>query len=283
MIKVKIAGKINLSLRVLGVKGNFHELDMATSSVNIFDEVAISPSKTTSCNLTDLIPQEKNTAYIAANLFAETFNTPCVDIKITKNIPLMAGLGGSSADAAGVIFGMMNLFDIKNQSKCVELARRVGSDVPLMLQGGFQKVGGTGEVVSSINSNLKFNVLTVIGCDGNSAKSVYEEFDKQKTIEKSGGGKIFKAMEENNYTEAVECFFNDLQAAAIIVNPKIQDTLDFLKKVGARKSIVYGSGSACGGIFDDEEQMREIERRYSDKFKFIKGLQTINKGIYIEK
>lgn len=282
MIKVKIAGKINLSLKVLDVKDGFHELDMATSSVSVYDEVAVFPSKTMTCNLTEIVQKEKNTAYIAGKLFAQKFNTPNVDIKITKNIPLMAGMGGSSADGAGVIYAMMKLFDIKDERECIKLAREVGSDVPLMLTGGLLRVQGTGEIITPIKSNLSFNILTICDGKGNSSKNVYGEFDRRKQKSKINPTKIIDALTENNFQKTLSYIENDLQESAIAVNSEIQQNLDFLREVGASKIVLYGSGSACGGFFESYEKAKEIQEKYKDKFKFIQVLQSVKEGIFVE-
>ncbi len=280
-MKIKVYGKINLALNVLGIQDGFHTLDMVTSPVSAYDEVAIFPCVKMKCNQTDLCPMEKNTAYAAGKLFSETFKTPYVSIEITKGIPVMAGLGGSSADAAAVIFAMAKMFGVTDEKAVLAVARKVGSDVPLMLKGGFNRVMGTGEVITSIDSNLEFHILTAKKQGGVSAKQCYSKFDTMKGIKSADVEKLIYALNENNYPMAVDNFANMLEAPAVSLEPNIFETLEFLESQGADKTIMYGSGSACGGIFKDKQKALEIEKKFKDSFPYLKLLKTVKNSIEI--
>ena len=108
-IREKAYSKINLSLNVFNAENGYHNLDSIVSTIDLYDEITVSNRKDDKINVVmrgigeDVLNTTNNNAYKAALLFKETFNTKGMDIKIVKNIPLAGGLGGSSADVAGVL------------------------------------------------------------------------------------------------------------------------------------------------------------------------------------
>lgn len=281
MIKIKVAGKINLALNVMKAVDGYHTLDMVTASVNVFDYVSIKEAKALKCNLTEIIPMEENSAYIAAKNFIDEFDVPPVEIEIEKNIPMLGGMGGSSADAAAVVFGMAEMFDIQDYEKLTKVARSAGSDVPLMYVGGFNRVRGTGEVVRHIGTNLEFDILTIKIEEGTSTAEVYEQFDKEKVKDYYDVYSLVRSLGKNDWFGAVSRFGNSLQTPALKINPKIKNEFEFLKRTSCQRILLYGSGSAVGGIFKDGKQIDKIIANNKNEFPYMEHLKTVEKGIEI--
>ena len=271
-ISLKVAAKININLKIDGLyEDGYHKLDMINSSVDIFDEIEISKRQDNliNCFSDGRRADIKNTAYIAAQKITEVYNIGGIDIFIKKNIPFSAGLGGSSADAAGVIYGLNKMFNLEPDLQRLEkIALYVGSDVPYMLYGGLMKVKGRGEVLEKLNINIDKKILILKGSKGASTKEVYQRYDRQRA-------KKCKEFEFWNFK-----FFNALQKSAISVCPEIKQNLKLLKKTGAKVFLTSGGGSAVYGVFEDEEKLSKAYGFLKGKTNYIKIAALIDRGIF---
>ena len=156
--KVKSYAKINLSLNIAGTAGGYHLIDSAVCSIDIYDTVCAKPRRDALVNVymhgrgSESIPPEKNNAVKAGEAFVSAFGTRGADIEIFKDIPVGAGLGGSSADAAGVLNALAKLYKIDAPAELKALADGLGSDTGYMLRGGFARISGRGERVDIKNT-----------------------------------------------------------------------------------------------------------------------------------
>ncbi len=276
-MEIKVYGKINLGLNITGIDGNLHTLNMINSSVDICDIITLKKSAKMSCNLSDVVEVEKNTAFIMAKAIQKEFKTENVDINIEKNIPVMAGMCGSSADGAGVLIGMKQLFQINDDKKLFEIAKSIGSDIPAMVLGGCVKVKGTGEILEKIQSKLKVKTLVVMGDFGNSSKEVYLKFDRMFKAKlnclpsKNDALKnIEKAVISNDKNLLIDNLFNDLFEPAKNLNEQILKADLALKNEGAIKTHLFGSGSAIAGFFKDQTELEKAYYNLKNNFPFVK-------------
>ncbi len=180
-MKVKVYAKLNLTLAVAARQGQFHPIDSVVTSVDVFDTVQVTPrgdgAVTLQCDLP--LPAEANSAYRAAEAFVCAFGSCGADISVVKGIPEGAGMGGSSADAAAVVYCMCKLFGVDVRSAAVhELCARLGSDVNFMLCGGLAQMRGKGDdlTFSALARPLYF-ALTTFDVQLSTAQ-VYAEYDK---------------------------------------------------------------------------------------------------------
>ena len=130
------------TLDVTGREKGYHNIDSLFLSVNVFDEIIVTERKDEAvrlsfCGVSAEIAPENSNAYRAAEAFVKKFGTCGADISIKRNIPTGGGLGGSSADAAGVLAGLARLYNVNGELD--EIADDVGSDVSFMLRGGFAR------------------------------------------------------------------------------------------------------------------------------------------------
>ena len=130
--KVKSYAKINLTLNITGMDGGFHNIESLVTTVDLYDTVTVNVKKREGITLKmrglgEDLPTETNNAYKAARLFSEEYNSGGgIEVEIFKRIPLAGGLGGSSADAAGVLVALKKATGISDDIK--PLADRLGSD-----------------------------------------------------------------------------------------------------------------------------------------------------------
>lgn len=269
-IKVKVPAKINLALDVVGVKDNFHLLNSLVASIDLFDRITLTKRKDRRVTITERGIKSRskahdNLAYKAAKLFMEEFSTLGVDIIIEKGIPVGAGLGGSSADIAGVLLGMKDLYQV-NQS-VINLANRLGSDSGYMLKGGYAFLEGRGEKITYFDYKQSLPLLIVTNEKSVSTKISYTTFDKQGVYYEPCAVKAKESLTSGKYDEFYSLIKNDLYNASISIVPSIKENCESLIKQGAKASFMTGSGSAVVGIFSSNRARNLAYKKLLPKFK----------------
>ena len=256
-ITIKAPAKVNLTLDIVEKTRKFHAIKTLVASIDLYDEITIKDRKDRRINLTMKgIPMDcettENNAYIAAKNFMEKFFTMGADIKIVKNIPLSSGLGGSSADTAGVLKGMKELYEL--DCDLLPIANNLGSDTAYMLDGGFAVLEGRGEKITfkQIDTVIYFVILAIE--QGVSARASYAEFDKQKKTYKQMTDTALKSLELKEYEFFKSCVSNHLYNASIALAPEIITSKNNLIRAGAKSVTMSGSGSSVIGVFFDKKE-----------------------------
>ena len=285
-IKLKVYSKINLSLNIEGVRGSLHALDSVMTSVDIADVITVCERFDDKLNVEFSCGNafgENNTAYLAADILRKQFGDFGADIFIEKNIPVMAGMGGSSADAAGVIRALNCLFDFTMRGLSEHSAAlKIGSDVPYMLYGGFARVSGSGENVKRIETDAELYFVTACGKSGVSTALSYAEFDKLHADKKficSDNGKLAAALTSGDVSAVLSETGNALTEASCRLNPEISQTLELLSSVGAKKSIMTGSGAGCVGFFADFEEAAAAAEKLKEKGLAARASRSVKDGV----
>lgn len=246
--------KLNLCLYVGPVRDDgLHELRSLFCPLALSDRIAVTSSDSERDEVICDGVEEPNLAATAlAALRTRGWRSPPLRVEIDKRIPIAAGLGGGSADAAAVL----RLADGEVEGLS-ELARNLGADVPFQLEPGFALVSGAGERVQALRAPASLGVVLIPFRHGLSAGEVYAEADRM------GLGRSAGSLEEiaNDLRGAAgggaspldyrELLVNDLEAAAISLRPQISDALAVLLKTGAEAAFVTGSGPTAVGLFAD--------------------------------
>lgn len=272
-IKIKSYAKINLGLDVFAPQNGFHQIESVVCSVDIYDLIVLDKRKDKNINITmkgqnsEFIPQEKNVAYLCAQKFINAFNCNGVDITVYKNIPQGAGLGGSSADGAGVLRGLKTLYNISDEEKIYEIASNCGSDIVYMMQGGFAKLSGKGDFVEKLETMLKLNFFLVLPNTAVSTKECYDKFDELNIKTQYSSRNIASAVSNNDFNGVCENLHNDLYLPAESLNSDVKQALEEIKEFCPDGFSMTGSGSCCFGIFKDFEMCDYAKSRYKGKFK----------------
>lgn len=241
------SAKINWDLYITGILDNgYHLLDSIVAPINLYDYITITVGEGNGIDVEcEISPGKDNLAWKAANTFLNHIKEVCrIYIKIDKNIPSGAGLGGGSSDAACVISALNQMLECNlspDQQK--NIAKKIGADVPCFIHKGWRRMTGTGEIVEDITAPTRHIVLALPKTPVPTALS-YNEFDKNPT---------FSHPRENR----LDIPFNDLQAASIALVPEICQTLELLSKSGAIAYCMTGSGSACFGVYKTKKQADE--------------------------
>ena len=275
-VRIVAHAKVNLTLEIVGREGGFHLLDSLVASVNLFDVIRMRKRKGKLSSVwsfgqgSESIPPEKNNALIAAERFSERFGTDGVDIHILKDIPIGAGMGGSSADVAGVLLGMQQLYGSASDDALEDLAMELGSDVKFMLKGGYARMQGRGEQLTKIEGVEKpLHLLVAVPKDGVSAGASYREYDRQNAEDHSTDAtiKAIRALLDNDAEGVGRCLTNDLYLPSASLCPAIKTAMDDLSALSPLGAVMTGSGSAVVAIFETEEQCRWAKSRCKGKYR----------------
>ena len=278
-ITVKTPAKINLTLDVLGVNENYHDICSLVCSINVYDDITIAKRKDNKITLTSKgLPVDcaiiDNNAYKAAALFQRTFNTGGVDITVNKRIPVAGGLGGSSADIAGVLNALNRLFETDMNME--ELAAELGSDAPYMVKGGYARISGRGEKIESLDIGRALYLVVITENAVISARSCYKKFDQKKKEYPPCTAKAVSFLEEGDDKSFLSVVKNDLSAAACDLVPQVKFNLLALKKAGATATIVAGSGPSVVAIFSEKKERDIVYKKLKPLFnKNIIKAQTV--------
>ncbi len=250
-ISLRAAAKLNLTLGITGIQGSLHTLDMLCVGVDLYENITLTKACDISlvCDKADIPTDARNTAYRAAeSFFAATDTKGGVSIDIKKNVPVGAGMGGGSADAAGVLVGLNRLYDTDlSTDELCKIGIKVGSDVPVCIIGGLCRVQGVGDILTPIDKlpNCYF-VVTMAG-QGVSTAEAYRRFDDIGTDIAADTSRAIKALCNDDFYRH---FSNDMEFSTSI---DIDSTKHQLLSLGAKKAMMTGSGAAVFGVFLDHE------------------------------
>ena len=271
--KAKSYAKLNLSLNITGTAGGYHLLDSVVTSIDICDTVYAKPRSDGLINVymhgqnSESIPPEKNNAVKAGEAFVNTFSTRGADIEIYKDIPMGAGLGGSSADAAGVLNALAKLYKISDRAKLKELADALGSDTGYMLDGGFARISGRGDRVEPLGTCRPLYFLLFLPKTPVSTAECFAEYDRAPDPLRAESARLARALREGNFTEIAHNIYNALEAPACRLNAETAQALEAAKSFSPAAAAVTGSGSAVYALFESEELCRWAKSRCKAKIK----------------
>ncbi len=277
-MKVKVFAKLNLALNVYPKQGEFHPIDSVCVSVDVFDVVQVKPRRDKKVTLKGFLPTAENIAYKTAVAFAEKFDTNGVDMVIQKSIPVGAGMGGSSADCAAVIFCMCKLFGVDIQDQRVnQLCSLLGSDVTFMLTGGLGRMQGKGDCVTFGSCPTQYFVLTVFSTMM-SAGQVYNAFDSLPSQAFVDCQQMFQMLTSGQDAQKIQN--NHLQLACQSLSSYAQSYLYFAKDNGFVTNMT-GSGSAYYVWCQSEQQATEIYQKLRSCGFSSKVCQSVPFGIQV--
>ncbi len=258
-------------------------LDSLVCSVDLYDLIKLKKRKDDKISVemhgfgTELMPPESNNAYRAAESYVKCFGSCGADIVIYKNIPLSSGMGGSSADAAGVLRGMSELYGAGSERQIKELADSLGSDTGYMLTGGFARLSGRGERVQSIEAGKRLNFLALLPESGVSTAECYRLYDSEPSAIRSTARAV-EALEKGDLNELGKSLENALYKPAVKLNPKVETAYNELKDFDPLGVAMTGSGSAVFALFENVEFCAYAKSRYRGKFRAVQ-LKTVTPKI----
>lgn len=283
MFRLHAPAKLNLYLRVLGKRPDgYHELETLFERIDLADELTFEPAATLSltCSEPSLSCGEDNLVLQAARLLQQETNTAAgARIHLKKRIPVSAGLGGGSSDAAAALLGLNRLWESElSSSRLVELAGRLGSDVPFFLSPEPFAVGrGRGERCEPLPTAARLAHVLVVPPERLSTKAVYEGGAFDLTARKPSITILAHALRNGPALAGLaDGLWNDLEPEAIRRCPVIATIQAHLREHGCLGVGMSGSGSAVFGLCADTTQAHEVASRIRRRASGAWRIETVH-------
>lgn len=265
-MRIKARAKINWTLDILGQREDgYHLMDMLMQPISLADTITLAPAPElvlTTGGYPRVPANQKNLAYRAADALQQA--TGCkkgAAIHVEKRIPVGAGMGGGSADAAAVLAGLNRLWGTGlNHTELEKIGLTLGADVPFCLRGGLTRTTGIGESMQVLPCARSYDLVVIQPCRGLSTGAVFGMYHEKKSQLHPNTDAAQRALEVGNSDLLAESLGNVLQGVSQEMRPLIGDAIATLQQRGAFAALMTGSGSAVFGVFDSEEDARAAAR-----------------------
>jgi len=263
-ITLKALAKINLGLDVVRRREDgYHEVRMVMQTIHLYDKLDI--KKTTesgiaiTSNLSYVPTNENNLVYKAGKLLMDEFNiTEGVAVHLQKRIPVAAGMAGGSSDAAAMLYGVNEIFELGlSRKELMERGVKIGADVPYCLMRGTALAEGIGEKLTSLPPMVKCPVLIAKPAISVSTKFVYENLKLNEETEHPDIDQLVTDIQNKDLQQIANHMGNVLESVTIPEYPVIAQIKEQMMKSGAINSMMSGSGPTVFGLFEDEETARK--------------------------
>ena len=250
--------KINLYLDVTGKRDDgFHDILSVMHSVSLSDTITVSSeicdktSITISCDKADLPTNEDNIVYRTVEEYLSYFNLRAkTSVVIDKRIPIGAGLGGGSSDAAATLRALNKIFQCGTSNDLQAIAEKLGSDVPFCLFGGLYLCSGRGEILNRLDSGLAENFVVAIGDTRVSTPRAYAELDQKfDNFVNYKGNELYRQMiadleREDGVSIPLYNIFQHISSTS-----EIDKIKEIMTKNGAEYTLMSGSGPSVFARF----------------------------------
>jgi len=270
---VHAPAKLNLYLNVLGRRRDgFHDLETVMVSIRLYDTIQFASSSSLdlrcrSCltSGTELAVDGDNLILRAARLLQSKTGTNLgADISLVKRIPIQAGLGGGSSDAAATLVGLNRLWELGLSVNDLHgLAAQLGSDVNFFLDDAVASMcRGRGEQTEVIPVNGPLHFVVVKPDSGLSTGAVFQKWGQDSSIEKRSMDDVRSHLMDGNANRLCrDGLVNCLEAPARALNPEIDGTLEVLNQMDVLAAAMTGSGSSCFAICRSARHAQRVAAR----------------------
>ncbi|MBM4145391.1 MAG: 4-(cytidine 5'-diphospho)-2-C-methyl-D-erythritol kinase [Nitrospira sp.] len=258
---LRAPAKINWFLKIVGKRDDgFHNIISLMQSVNLYDSLVIEHADSVDIATDPDIPLHDNIVYKTVNILKKhTHCTKGARIQLKKKIPVGAGLGGGSSDAAYALSGLNTLWGLQlSQEELNAIGAEIGSDVPFFLNGTSALVEGRGEKVTPLKIQSSVMLLLVkppVSVSTAWAYTSFDKFDTDKLTKKPFDIKLFcQALNRKDFASLGKMLDNDLEEVVAERYPVIRQIRQKLTGTGAAISGMSGSGSTVFGVFENKDK-----------------------------
>ena len=287
LINIRAYAKVNLYLDITGrLPDGYHSLNTVMQSVSLYDSLSVTAKEESGirlhCDAPGVPLDDRNTAFIAAQAFyRQTGYAPAADITIKKNIPSQAGLGGGSADAAGVLYALNLLYgEPLSRDILLEMCVGIGADVPFCLLGGTRECLNKGEIMRKLPDFSSF-ILLAKPRSGISTKEAFMKFDSGVEVVRPDCARLSAAFERGEGGNVLRYCGNVFDQLGEIENG------ESIKRVMAQNGALYaglsGSGSTYFGCFENDGDMTRCRLALQNALPdlFLRETKTVDCGLRI--
>ena len=266
-MRLRAMAKINLGLDVLRKREDgYHEVRMIMQTIQMYDLLDIrkksEPGIELSTNLPYVPSDERNLVYKAAKLLMDEFDVKeGLSMKLTKSIPVAAGMAGGSSDAAAAFVGVNRLFRLGlSEEELMKRAVQVGADVPYCVMRGTALAEGIGEKLTSLPGLPRCYVLVGKPGINVSTKLAYENLNLNSIQKHPDIDGLIGAIRNNDLYAMASRMENVFEPGIIRQYPVIGNIKNLMEEKGALKAVMSGSGPTVFGIFDNRDKMAAAAR-----------------------
>ena len=289
--------KINWSLEVLGKRPDgYHEVRTVLQTISLQDDLHFELTEdravSLSCDNPDIPTGSDNLILRAARALQERFEVEQgIRIRLEKRIPIKGGLGGASSNAAVTLMALKHLWQVKPAaSELLEIAARLGADVPFFLFGGCVRATGIGATLSPLSDApepVRRHLIVITPNTAISTAAAYNALDSRALTTKNANPILSVSQSEANTGHSQpwtleDSLENDFESVIFDIEPEIRRTKETLLQAGALGALLAGSGSSVFGIFTN----REDQQRAVNEIKLEAGWRifpcvTVSRNEYI--
>ncbi len=260
------SAKVNLALEVLGKRSDgYHEIATVMQAVDLFDRLVLETAPIISLEADDsaLPTDERNLVVRAALLLRQASGLQAgVRIRLRKRIPVAAGLGGGSSDAAAALWGLNRLWGLRwPRARLMELAGRLGMDVPFFLAGGPALATGRGERLRRLPAAGGYALVLVNPRVPVSTREVYERVPAGWHADPTGTRRLVEALRTRSAIRVAAALTNHLEGFVAPGLPTVERMKAALLAAGALGAAMSGSGPTVFGMARSLEHARQIRGR----------------------
>jgi len=285
-IRVEAYAKVNLGLSVGPLRDDgYHAIETVFQSISLSDTLILEPADgedTLTSTGTPVTTGPDNLILLAVEALRARADVPPVRVGLTKRIPVAAGLGGGSSDAAAALVGLRTLFALRiGDEELHAVALEIGSDVPFFLTGGTALGRGRGEILRPLPPVPTFSMVLVAPDDAVRASEAYAHVRIGLTDDEGFIRLICSAIRERDLEALAGALRNDLEPGVVLLCPRISATTARLLDLGALGAIMSGSGPAVLGIFEEEETAHAAASRLRERGHTVYVAEPIDVGYSI--
>lgn len=288
-MQLKAFAKINWSLNTLGVREDgYHLMDMVMQMLELHDDITVEPAAQLTLQVDGRVhvPDTSDNLVLRAAKALQAYAgvSDGAAISLHKRIPVCAGLGGGSADAACILHGLNKLWKLHYPLETLcEIGVKIGADVPFCLAGGLMRAEGIGEILTPLPCKRSFPLVIIQPCRGLSTREVFTALyqlpeDKMNRPDTQG---VITALREGSLHLLASSLGNTLQPVSEQMRPAIRTCINALREHGARAAQMTGSGSAVFGVFASPAAAHTAYESLRKKYKTCHLTHTLTENIYL--
>lgn len=260
----KAPAKINLLLDVIKKRDDgYHDVEMIMATVDLADRIELHPLQEDCIKISlesRYVPDdERNLAYQAASIIKKMYNIKQgIHIKIDKNIPVSAGLGGGSSDAAAVLRGLNKLWALHLPTqKLSEIGAEIGSDVPFCVYGSTAIATGRGEIIEELPAPPMCWVVLAKPDIGVSTRTIFQRLNI-KELTHPNTDRMIHALKKQDFRTLCANTGNVLEPITMRLYPEVKRIKNKMQQAGARGVVMSGSGPTIYGLTESQNKAQRI-------------------------
>lgn len=285
---LKARAKINWTLDIVGRRADgYHLMDMLMQPVTLADDVILQPADeiTLTTGGSPLLPaDERHLAYRAAIALKQHTGYPGgAAIHVEKHIPVGAGMGGGSADAAAVLVGLNRLWGLELSTAALEaIGLTLGADVPFCIRGGLTRTTGIGEIMENLPCGRNWTLVVIQPCEGLSTKEIFAAYHQGIVNTRPDNDQTARALACGDAASLAAAMANVMQPVSEQRRQGIGEAIRALTAHGAFVAQMTGSGSAVFGAFAEEASAAQAYAALRLRWERTFLCQTCTKSVVLE-